>query len=112
MNKDDFYRRNILYGSTDDPYSYAVSLLPPSLHEEYESSRNERSQFLHLLTDSFDNTGKTLMNTYMNYEPAINNYHTLVCTAMFLYGAELMERECAQALGSLALTIANEFSSK
>ena len=113
MNKEDFYKRNILDGSTDDPYSYAVSLLPPSLRKEYESARNERSHFLHQLKESLDNTSDSnSLKAYMECEQAINHYHTLSCAAMFLYGAELMERECSQTFGSLALAIANAFSSK
>ena len=113
MNKIEFYNENILEGPVEDPYTYAASLLPPSLREEYESARIERSRYLYQLKESLDNTGdKTLITAYMDCESVINNFHTLACAAMFLYGAELMEKECAQTFGSLALAIANELSSK
>ena len=34
--------------------------------------------------------------------------HSIAYTAMFLYGAELMEKECTQAVGDLILMIAEE----
>lgn len=111
MNKEDFYNRNILEGPLDDPYSYAASLLPPPLRKEYESARSEYSRHLRQLIESIDRTGnKELKQIYMDYEPAVTDYHTITYAAMFLYGAELMEKECAQAVGNWILKIADEKS--
>ena len=100
MNKQDFYDRHIIEGPLDDPYSYSANMLPKDLLEEYEAAKKQYRVYF----DKIENIFKTssdpeLLNLFFRFEEAYNHFQTLACAAMFLYGAELMEKECAQKLG-------------
>jgi len=49
-----------------------------------------------------DGTGNMeLRQLYLNYEEAANAFHAMSSDAMFLYGAEIMEKECAHSFRGL-----------
>ena len=109
MNKQDFYDRHIIDGPLEDPYLYSVSLLPKPLIEEYEDAKKENAGYFHKFHDFFkNNDDPELLNIFMKFEEAYNHFQTLACAAMFLYGAELMEKECAQKIGEGILIDGNE----
>ena len=112
MNKEEFYQQTIIAGPIEDPYAYAVSLLPSSIHAEYESAYKEYSTQLRKLVEGIKRTDNMeLMQSFMSYEAAANAFHTLSSDSMFLYGAEIMEDECTHAIGDLVLICAKEMSS-
>ena len=102
MNKEDFYKRNILEGPFDDPYTISAGLLPDSLCKEYISVYKEYSEHLEKFVAAIDCTGNMeLRQLYLNYEQAANAFHAMSSDAMFLYGAEIMEKECAHSFRGL-----------
>ena len=100
MNKQDFYNKHIIDGPLEDPYSYSANRLPKELLKEYEDAKKEYGVYFNKIQNVFKNSDDPgLLNLFFRFEESYNQYQTLACAAMFLYGAELMEKECAQKLG-------------
>ncbi len=109
MNKQDFYDRHIIDGPLDDPYSYSADRLPKALLKEYEDAKKEYGIYFDKIENGFRSSDDPeMLKLFFAFEEKANHFQTLACAAMFLYGAELMEKECAQKIGEGILIDGNE----
>ena len=97
MDRKAFYEKYIC-NTEDDVYAIAISGMDEEMRQDYEdmSARQTEAykdvEMRMSLLDGGDDPAKLLHH----YSETRTAAETVLCHAMFLYGAELMEKECAE----------------